>query len=294
MIKKIIDLNVGEVLENEDLQNYTTYKIKGNIKVIVIPENIEKLIKLIKFLREQNIKYKILGNGSNLIFVNEYDGVLIKLDKLNHLEINDNIINVEAGYSLIKLALLTAKQGLSGLEFASGIPGTVGGAVYMNAGAYKDDMASIIKYIEVLDEDLNIKKLDKENLNFGYRKSLLQEKKYICLNVCLELKKGNIDEIMDLIQTRKQKRLDTQPLEYPSAGSVFRNPEGLFAGKLIEDLNLKGLKVGDAVVSTKHANFIVNMGNATGKDIKKLIEIVKEKVKKEYNIELLVEQEFVE
>lgn len=294
MIKKIIDLNVGEVLENVDLENYTTYKLKGKLKVIVIPENIEKLKKLIKFLKTENIKYKILGNGSNLIFVNDYDGVLIKLEKLNNLEIKDNIVNVEAGYSLIKLSLLTAKQGLSGLEFASGIPGTVGGAVYMNAGAYKEDMASIIKYIEVLDENLNVIKIDKRNLNFGYRKSLLQTKKYICLNVCLELKNGNTDEIMNLIQTRKQKRLDTQPLEYPSAGSVFRNPEGMFAGKLIEDLNLKGLSVGDAVVSPKHANFIINTGKATGKDVKELIEIIKNKVKDNYNIDLLVEQEFVE
>jgi len=294
MKEKIKNLNIGEVLENINIEDYTTYKIKANAKLLVIPKNTDSLIKLLKLLKENNLKYKIIGNGSNLVFVNDYDGVLIKLDKFDNIEINDTNVVVGAGQSLVRLALMVSKQGLSGLEFASGIPGTVGGAIYMNAGAYKEDMSLVVKSVKVLDEDLNIKKIYKEDLDFGYRKSILQNKKYICLEVCLELKKGNVDEIMNLIQERKQKRLESQPLEYPNAGSVFRNPEGMFAGKLIEDLNLKGTKIGGAMVSFKHANFIVNIGNATGRDIKELITKIQNEVKDNYSVELHVEQEFVE
>lgn len=294
MIENIKNMNIGLVYENIDLKKYTTYKVGGTGKLLVIPDTIEKLVELLNYLKENNIKYKIIGNGSNLIFINDYNGVLIKLDKLNNVQINDKEVTAEAGASLIGLALKVSRMGLKGMEFATGIPGTIGGAVYMNVGAYKEDMASIIKKVKLLDENDNIIELNKEELEFGYRKSILQSKKYVCLEATLLLDYGDIDEIMALIEKRKQKRIETQPLEYPSAGSVFRNPENGFAWQLIDDIGYKGKRIGDAMVSEKHANFIINVGNANGSDIKELIDEIKNKVKDKYNIDLKVEQEIVE
>lgn len=293
MIEKIKNMNIGLVYENIDLKKYTTYKVGGTGKLLVIPDTTEKLIELLNYLKGNNIKYKIIGNGSNLIFVNDYDGVIIKLDKLNNVQINDNEVVVGAGVSLIGLALKVSRMGLKGMEFATGIPGTIGGAVYMNAGAYKEDMASIIKKVKLLDENDNIVELDKEKLEFGYRKSILQAKKYVCLEATLLLEHGNVDEIMALIEKRKQKRIETQPLEYPSAGSVFRNPENGFAWQLVNDIGYKGKRIGDAMVSEKHANFIINYNSATSEDIIKLIDLIKGKIKKNYNIDLILEQEII-
>ncbi len=283
----------GKTLENQNIKDYTTYKLSGKIKKVVYPNNIEELKRLIKYLNEKQVKHKILGNGSNVIFKGDYDGVIIKLDRLNSLIINDNIVTVGAGYNIMKLALKTANLGLSGLEFAAGIPGTIGGAIYMNAGAYNSSMSEIVLEIEVLDENQNLLTLTNEDLKFGYRESILKHKNYICITAKLQLQKAKSEELLKQIKERQQKRLETQPLEFPSAGSVFRNPEGTFAGKLIEDLGLKGMRIGDAMISEKHANFIVNVGNANGEDIEKLIMLVKEKVKKQYNIELKYEQEII-
>ncbi len=295
VIDKIEKLNIGDVLKKVSLKDYTTYKA-GGFADIVIPDDIDSLITLIKFLKQEKVKYKILGNGSNLIFSDGiYDGVLIKLDNFNKLEFNDNYVTVGAGYSLIKLALRTARMGLSGLEFASGIPGSVGGSIFMNAGAYKMDMGYITTTIKVLDPNLEVKILTNQDLDFHYRYSFLQKaKNYICLEATLLLRKGDVNSILEVINDRKKRRLETQPLEYPSAGSVFRNPNNDYAGRLIEAIGYKGYRIGDAMVSLKHANFIVNMGNATGSDIKKLILEIKSKVKEKYNIDLKVEQEFVE
>ena len=292
MINEIIKL--GEVYENAQIKNYTTYKVGGNANALVLPYDIESLVKLLKYLDENNIKHKIIGNGSNLIFLGDYNGILIKLDKINNVEINDEYITAGAGVSLISLALKCSKLGLTGMEFATGIPGTIGGAVYMNAGAYNESMSNIIESIKVLDENYNIIELSNKKLMFNYRDSLLQHKKYICLEVKIKLNKGNIDSILEIIEKRKQKRIETQPLEYPSAGSVFRNPEGESAWKLIEGIGYKGKSIGGAKVSEKHANFIINTGNAEGKEIKELIEEIKKEVKKKYNIVLRAEQEFVE
>lgn len=295
-IKEIKQLKVGEVLENINLKQYTTYKAGGIGRVLVIPNSIDNLIKLLNYVKEKNLKHKILGFGSNLIFTNDvYDGVLIKLDKFNDVKIDGTKIVVGAGYSLIKLSLLAAKNDLAGLEFASGIPGTVGGAVFMNAGAYKSDMGYIVTEIKVLTPDLEVKTMYNNELDFHYRTSFLQKnREYICLEATLGLYKGKKEAIMNVIRDRKLRRLESQPLEYPSAGSVFRNPEGDFAGRLIEEAGYKGRQVGGAMVSTKHANFIINVGGATGKDIKKLITDIQDKIKKDYNVELKVEQEFVE
>ena len=296
IIKEIKELHVGKVLEDYTLKEHTTYKVGGKAICAVVPEDEKKLITLLSYLKEKNIKYMVLGNGSNVIFNDSgYNGVIIKLDNFNHLNIINNKIVVGAGYPLNKLALRVSRLGFTGMEFAAGIPGTVGGAVYMNAGAYKSDMGYILTSIKVLTPNYEIKTMKNNELDFHYRTSFLQKNKgYICLEATITLIKGNSEEIMEIINERKKRRVETQPLEYPSAGSVFRNPEGDFAGRLIEEIGYKGKSIGGAQVSEKHANFIINTGNATGEEVKELIKDIKNKIKEKYNIELKVEQEFVE
>ncbi|MDD2490384.1 MAG: UDP-N-acetylmuramate dehydrogenase [Bacilli bacterium] len=295
IIKEIKKHKFGKVIEEVKIANYTSYKVGGNVTLLIYPDDVLKLINLIQLLRQYNIKYKVLGNGSNVIFSdNNYDGVIIKLDKFNHVNRDNTVITVGAGYNLKKLACEMSKLGLSGLEFATGIPGTIGGAVFMNAGAYKSDMGYIVSSIKVLTPDLQIKELYNKDLDFHYRSSFLQKNPdYICLEATIVLKQGDKKKIMALVEERKQKRLISQPLEYPSAGSVFRNPIDDFAGRLIEVCDLKGYQKGGALVSPKHANFIVNVGNATATDVHDLILEVKEKVKKETGVDLIIEQEFV-
>lgn len=295
IIKQLEKLTKGKIYENVNLKDYTTYQMDGIADIIVFPTSIEELKSILHFLKKNEIKHKIIGNGSNLIFGSRYNGVLIKLTELNYLSIEDTKIVVGAGYSIMKLALMVSRMGLSGLEFATGIPGTVGGAVFMNAGAYKSDMGYIVKNVTVLTPELEVKTLSNLDMDFHYRTSFLQtHPDYVCLEAEIELIHNDPDEIMDLIKERKKRRLETQPLEYPSAGSVFRNPTGDFAGRLVELIGYKGEKIGGAEVSKKHANFIINKDGATGEDIKRLIIEIKEKVKKETGIELKVEQEFVE
>lgn len=296
MLKELEDLNIGKIETNVSLKKCTTYRVGGIAKYIAYPKDANSLIKLIKYLKNKNIKYKILGNGSNLLFSEkEYDGVLIKLTEFNELEfIGKTKLRVGAGYNLIKLSLVTAKKGLTGLEFASGIPGTVGGSVFMNAGAYKSDMGYVVESVKVLTPDEKIINLENKEMNFHYRTSFLKKHPdYICLEVIIKLRKGKKDAIEALIKDRRERRLSSQPLEYPSAGSVFRNPEDDFAGRLIEESGLKGEKHGGAMISSKHANFIVNYKNATADDVKYLIELAHDKVKENYNIDLKIEQEFV-
>jgi len=295
-IKDIYELNVGEVIENVDLSRYTTYKLVGAGRVLVIPRDIECLKKLINYIKCNGVKYKILGNGSNLIFKNDfYDGILIKLDNFSSLDINDCVVSVGAGYNLMKLALKCSMMGLTGLEFATGIPGSVGGSVYMNAGAYNSDISSVLESALILTPDLDIVKYSNNDFNFSYRTSILQSNHdYICLAAQFKLSHGDKDEIMEVVNSRRERRISSQPLEFPSAGSVFRNPEGDYAGRLIEELGYKGRSIGGACVSLKHANFIVNIGGATGNDICSLINSIKSDVKDKYNIDLKVEQEIVE
>ncbi len=296
MFRDIESLNVGKVSYNVDLSRYTTYKICATGAVLVEPTDIEKLKTLVKYIKEKNYKYKVLGNGSNLIFTNPvYDGILIKLDCFDELDINENIVTVGAGYNLMKLALKCSMMGLTGFEFATGIPGSVGGSVYMNAGAYNSDISSVIVSASVLTPDLEVVTFNKSDFDFSYRMSYFQKYPgYICLSAKFKLGFGNKDEIMTLVNDRRERRILSQPLEFPSAGSVFRNPLGDFAGRLIEEAGFKGMIHGGAQVSVKHANFIVNVGGATGRDVKELITDIKETIKKNYGIELKVEQEFVE
>lgn len=295
VIQNIKKQSIGRVEENVSLKKYNTYKIGGVVRCIVYPKSVEKLVQLMKMIRSLHLQYKILGNGSNLLFSEKnYEGILIKLSEFDHLDINGNKIKVGSGFSLIKLTRIAAKKSLTGLEFASGIPGTVGGAIFMNAGAYKSDMGYIVKSIKVLTPDNRIIELENRELNFHYRTSFLKtHTNYICLEAVLKLSYGKKEAIEDLMKSRLKRRLESQPLNYPSAGSVFRNPPGAFSGELIEKAGLKGMMIGGAMVSEKHANFIINKNNATGEDIKELIEKVKKTVKEKYHIDLLVEQEFV-
>lgn len=294
IVSKIKKMRIGKILENEPMSKHSTFKVGGNV-TIAYPKNIEKLIVLIKFLKENKINYKVLGNGSNIIFKDEvYDGIIINLKEFKDLSIDGTVIKVGSGFNLIQLAYKASNLGLTGLEFATGIPGTVGGAVYMNAGAYKSDMGYIVSEVRVLTPDLKIKTLYNKDMNFHYRTSFIKENPdYICLEAKIVLKRGRVLNILNLIEDRKQKRLMTQPLEFPSAGSVFRNPENDFAGRLIEECGLKGKKIGGAMISEKHANFIINHGNATAKDIRDLIDLAKSEVKKKFNLDLYLEQEII-
>ena len=281
----------GIVYPNKDLYEYNTYKVHSICNYLIIVNNVVKLTNLIKYLTSNNIKYFVIGNGSNIILPSIYNGIVIKLD-MKDLEIIDNKVIVGASYMLNKLAMETINHNLSGFEWASGIPGTIGGSIYGNAGAYKDEMANYLEEIEVLENNC-IKILKKNDIFFEYRSSSLQKRDLIILKATLKLNKGNKEESLALVKDRFERRLFSQPLDYPSAGSVFRNPDNLYAGKLIEDLGLKELNINDAEISSKHANFIINKDNATGEDIIKLINLIKEKVKEEYNIDLNLEQKII-
>lgn len=296
VIEMIEDAGIGRCERDVLLSKHTTYKVGGKAKLMVYPKNVECLVKLLKLIKMHDIRYKVLGLGSNVLFSDKiFDGVIIRLSELDEVEFfGNNKIRVGAGYSLMKLSLLAARKGLAGLEFASGIPGTVGGAVFMNAGAYKSDMGYVVTEVKVLTPDFNIITLENKEMNFHYRSSFLQKHPdYICLEAVIKLEKGDKNALDEVIKERRQRRMESQPLEYPSAGSVFRNPEGMFAGKLIEDLGLKGKTIGGAMVSEKHANFIINYKKAKSSDVKKLIELVHQKVLEEYDVDMKIEQEFV-
>lgn len=296
MIKNFIEKNNYEYISEASLKRYNTYRIDIKCKYLVFPKTKEQFIELLKELSTAKEKYLVLGNGSNIILnTTYYDGVVILLNKLNKMTIDDLTVEVEAGYSLQKLALETSSLGLEGLEFATGIPGMVGASIAMNAGAYKNDIASVVETVTVVNPNNEIVTMHHDDLNFSYRTSFFKENKgYYIISATLKLKQGNKEEILEKISKRRVKRIETQPLDMPSAGSVFRNPEGMYAGELIEKIGLKGYNLNGAMVSEKHANFIVNKGNASGKDIVKLIQKIKEEVKKEFNVDLIVEQIIVD
>ncbi len=295
--EKLEMLDCGEVIIDVPLKKYNTYNVGGSVLALVFPNNIEELKRIISFAHDNNIRIKIIGNGSNLVFSDKYyEMILINLKNFNNIEISDNIIKTGSGVNLMKLAYKVSRLGLKGMEFATGIPATIGGAVYMNAGAYNSDISNILVSAKVLTDKLELIELTNADFNFSYRYSNLQDKKnFVCLEATFKLEKGNSEEILRLIDDRKNRRLSSQPLDFPSAGSVFRNPSSdIFAGKLIEDLGLKGKKIGGAMISEKHANFVINYDNASGDDIKKLIIETKMKVYEKYGIDLKIEQEFVE
>lgn len=288
----------GTVSENANLKKLNTYKIGGNAKYLISPNSINDLINVLKILKNNNIRFLILGNGSNIILNSkEYNGAVIRLNNLNGIELHPEMemVYAEAGVMLPKLVQETVKKSLTGLEFASGIPGTVGGSVYGNAGAYNACILDYVESVTVLDENYDIKILEHEDITYSYRTSMFKEsKQYIILAVKFYLKKGDKANSLEVIENRRQRRVESQPLEYPSAGSVFRNPEGDFAGRLIESCNLKGYTIGGAQVSKKHANFIVNINNATSEDVYNLIKYVHDIVKEKTTVDLIIEQEFID
>lgn len=293
MKDSLIKLKVGEV-KKVLLKDYSTYKV-GGYSLMVFVDSVKSLIKLLKYLDKNNIKYKVIGNASNLIFSDSgYDGVLINLSNIKIFKKYGNYFTISSGYSLSKLSMEVSNMEYTGMEFSTGIPGQIGGGVFMNAGCYGSSISDILYKVKVLTKDYKLKTLYNKDLNFGYRDSIFRHASLICLSVTFKLVKGNINDIKSKIEEYRLKRVLSQPLEYPNAGSVFRNPEGNYAGKLIEDLGLKGTSVGGAYISNKHANFIVNKDNASSKDIIDLINMIKMEVKKEYNIDLKCEQEIVE
>ena len=276
------------------LKNLNTYKIASKAKYLIEVQTLEGLISILNYLHEHNIKHFILGAGSNIVIDDYFDGAIIKLNGLNKIEVKDNIITCEAGAMMGALSCASMDHNLTGLEWAINIPGTIGGSIVGNAGAYKKEIFDSLVEIKVLDENLQIKEIKKEEIKHSYRHTDLKEKPWIVLEATFKLEKGDKEESLALVRDRKERRLATQPLDMPSAGSVFRNPENDHAGRLIEAAGLKGKKIGGAMVSLKHANFIVNTGGATSNDIKNLIKLVHTQVKEKFNVDLVLEQEIID
>lgn len=286
----------GKVLEQVSLKEYNTYRIGGIAKYLIEVSDVQNLKDLISYLKTEHIKYMVLGGGSNVIFSDKlYDGVIIKLTGLNHIKIDGTNVIAEAGAMIPKVAIKAVNHNLKGLEWATGIPGTIGGCIVNNAGAYKECIFDYIKEVTVLNENNEIKTILKKDIAYSYRHTMFKDNKnLIIIEVVLELLEGNKEESLDIIKRRTEKRLATQPLNYPSAGSVFRNPPDDFAGRIIEfDVNLKGKMIGGAKISEKHANFIINYNNATSQDVKDLIDLIHDKVLEHNNLDLIVEQEFI-
>ncbi|MFW6266290.1 MAG: UDP-N-acetylmuramate dehydrogenase [Halanaerobiales bacterium] len=290
-LKKINDLKINR---NILLSKYTSFKIGGPADIFITPYTIESLKKAIHLINKENIPYFVLGSGSNIIVSDRgYRGIIIYTAKLNKITGRNNLIFAQTGITLSRLAEKAQKWGLSGLEFASGIPGSLGGAIYMNAGAYGGEMKKVIKEVKVLNERGETLTLQGEDLEFSYRSSLLQNKSYIAVEAQLHLEKGNKNKIASLMKKLNQKRREKQPLQWPSAGSIFKRPADDYAGRLIEEADMKGISVGDAQVSQKHAGFIINRGNATASDVLKLIEKIQKNVYKKSGIKLEVEPRFL-
>lgn len=262
------------------MSEHTTFKIGGLADVLIFPSTIEEVQKILQLINEREIPLTIIGNGSNVLVRDKgIRGAVIKFNgNFASIECEGDKLKVGAGAKLKNVSNFAAENELTGLEFAIGIPGSIGGAIYMNAGAYGGEMKNIVSKVKAVTPSGDIVNFDVERLELGYRKSIFQLNGYAICEIELQLKKGNINEIKNLMNEYTIKRESKQPLEYPSAGSTFKRPEGHFAGTLIDQTGLKGLRIGDAMVSTKHAGFVVNAGHATADDVLKLIEEVKRRV----------------
>ncbi|MBC7087591.1 MAG: UDP-N-acetylmuramate dehydrogenase [Tissierellales bacterium] len=281
----------SDIRFNELMKNHTSFKIGGPADIFIIPETIEELINAIKIARESNIPYFVMGNGTNLLVKDGgIRGLVIKVNsKINQMFIEGEKITAQAGALLSDIAKFALNNSLSGMEFASGIPGTVGGAVMMNAGAYNGEMKDIVSKVKVLTKQNDIVTYSKQEMNFGYRKSRVIEEELVVLEVEFDLKSGDYNEIFEKMKDLNERRSSKQPLELASAGSTFKRPEGYFAGKLIDEAGLRGLRYKDAQVSQKHCGFIVNLGFATYKDVSTLISIVQKTVKDVHGVDLELE-----
>lgn len=279
-----------EVRINEPMMKHTSFRAGGEAEWFAVPETAEELKAVLAACQKADTPWYVIGNGSNLLVSDKgFPGVIISTGKFDRLEVNGTEITVGAGVMLSRLANTAYKAGLTGLEFAAGIPGTVGGACVMNAGAYGSEMKNVLKTVTVLTAEGNVEKLPAEELELGYRTSVIPKRGYLVLEAEISLAEGNMDEIKAVMDDLAFRRKDKQPLEFPSAGSTFKRPEGYFAGKLIEDCGLKGFTVGGAQVSEKHAGFVINKGGATASDIYHLCKAVEMKVKEEFGVSLEME-----
>ncbi len=270
LVNELIKANVGRVLVNEPLARYTTMKIGGPADILIVPKHVTSIEKTLQLVKQYKTKWTVIGRGSNLLVSDKgIEGVVIRLGEgLDHLEVENHRVRVGGGYPLIKLSTLLSRQGLAGLEFASGIPGSVGGAVYMNAGAHKSDISNVLSKALILFENGTIEWLMNREMEFSYRTSVLQTKRPgIVLEAEFQLQVGKREEIVKNMQKNKDYRRETQPWNHPCAGSVFRNPLPEFAGNLVEKAGLRGYQIGGAQISEMHGNFIVNTGGASAQDV---------------------------
>lgn len=279
---------------DEPLRHYTYTKTGGKADAVAFPSSKDTLQTLLIWAKQQHIPVLILGNGSNVIVKDSgFSGIVILLEKMNTVTINETIVTVESGMTLIELAKIVRDNALTGLEFASGIPGSVGGAVFMNAGAYGGEMKDIIESVTVVSREGQFKCYSNKDMAFSYRHSLIQDTHDIIIETQLKLLKGKKEEITTKMDYLTALRQEKQPLEYPSCGSVFKRPDGFFAGKLIQDAGLQGKRIGGVEVSKKHAGFMVNVANGTASDYKALIEHVQSEVKRQFNVNLETEVKFI-
>lgn len=276
------------IYTDEPMKKHTTFRVGGNADFFVIPKTVEEVKQTIMLCVEQDMPYYILGNGSNLLVGDKgYRGVVIQIYKeMNNIFVDGQKIKVQAGALLSKIGSVALEAGLTGFEFAAGIPGTMGGAVVMNAGAYGGEMKDVLEEVTVLTKEGEVLILSKEQLDMGYRTSVVAKKDYIVLKATIALELGDRDAIKARMDELKVQRTTKQPLEFPSAGSTFKRPEGYFAGKLIQDAGLRGFQVGGAQVSEKHCGFVINKGDATAADIVELMKQVSERVKEKFGVEL--------
>lgn len=276
------------ILSEEPMSRHTTFRVGGEAACMLLIEQEEELLRLIPYLNKVRRDYFILGNGSNLLVGDKgYRGIIIKIGNgMDNLTVEGNQIRVQAGALLSQTAAAARDAGLSGLEFAAGIPGSVGGGIVMNAGAYDGEMKQVIQSVRVMDKEGTILVLDNDTMEFGYRTSIIKNRPFIVLEAVLQLQPGNKEEIHARMEELMEKRRSKQPLSYPSAGSTFKRPEGYFAGKLIMDAGMRGYRIGGAQVSDKHCGFVINTGNATAADIREVIEEVQERVKERFQVTL--------
>lgn len=277
-----------QVKTEEPMKNHTTFRVGGPAEFFVMPRSAEEVKKVIDLCRRESFPYYIIGNGSNLLVSDQgYRGVVLQIYKeMSCIEIEENVIVAQAGALLSAIANKALENGLTGFEFAAGIPGTLGGACVMNAGAYGGEMKDVLEEVTVLTEEGEVLTIPKENLELGYRTSIIARKGYIVLEARIQLREGEKEAIKSLMEELKDKRVSKQPLEYPSAGSTFKRPEGYFAGKLIQDAGLRGFSVGGAQVSEKHCGFVINRENATAADVAELMRQVSARVEEEFGVKL--------
>lgn len=277
-----------QVKTEEPMKNHTTFRVGGPAEFFVMPRTAEEVKKVIDLCRRESFPYYIIGNGSNLLVSDQgYRGVVLQIYKeMSCIEIEENVIVAQAGALLSAIANKALENGLTGFEFAAGIPGTLGGACVMNAGAYGGEMKDVLEEVTVLTEEGEVLIIPKENLELGYRTSIIARKGYIVLEARIQLREGEKEAIKSLMEELKDKRVSKQPLEYPSAGSTFKRPEGYFAGKLIQDAGLRGFSVGGAQVSEKHCGFVINRENATAADVAELMRQVSARVEEEFGVKL--------